>query len=103
LLADRDILSDAGYEVIVANTSKSMDRSDGPLAAILDLNLKGRKSIGRGKARRRRHSVISRRRRRQGYRGLRGPPWWQAFQEAELLIAVQNCRLAYSQSGTGSS
>ena len=89
------ILSDAGYEVIVANTiEEAMDAIEtGPLAAaILDLNLKGRKvypvaeKLAAGDI----PFIFATGGGGKDIEGFEDRPWvGKPFQEAELVAAVQ--------------
>ena len=89
------ILSDAGYEVIVANTIEdALDAIEtGPLAAaILDLNLKGRKvyPVAEKLAALNTPFVFATGGGDKDIEGFEDRPWvGKPFQEAELLVAVQ--------------
>jgi DNA-binding response OmpR family regulator len=88
------ILSDAGYEVVVANTiEEAMDAIDqGPLAAaILDLNLKGKKvyPVAEKLAVVDTPFIFATGGGGRDIEGFPGRPWvGKPFQEAELLAAV---------------
>jgi DNA-binding response OmpR family regulator len=89
------ILSDAGYEVAVANTiDEAMDAVDaGPLAAaILDLNLKGKKvyPVAEKLAAAEIPFVFATGGGAKDIDGFKDRPWvGKPFQEVELLAAVQ--------------
>jgi len=89
------ILSDAGYEVVVANTiEEALDAIEqGPLAAaILDLNLKGRKvyPVAERLAAGDIPFVFATGGGGRDIEGFKDRPWvGKPFQEAELLVAVQ--------------
>jgi DNA-binding response OmpR family regulator len=88
------ILSDAGYEVLVANTiEEAMDAiAQGPLAAaILDLNLKGRKvyPVAEKLALVDTPFIFATGGGGRDIEGFQGRPWvGKPFQESELLAAV---------------
>jgi DNA-binding response OmpR family regulator len=88
------ILSDAGYEVAVANTiEEAMDAIEqGPLAAaILDLNLKGRKvyPVAEKLAATGTPFIFATGGGGRDIEGFPGRPWvGKPFQESELLAAV---------------
>jgi DNA-binding response OmpR family regulator len=89
------ILSDAGYEVVVANTvEEAMDVVDGGslTAAILDLNLKGKKvyPVAEKLAGLNIPFVFATGGGGKDIEGFKDRPWvGKPFQEAELLLAVQ--------------
>ena len=88
------ILSDAGYEVVVANTiDEAMDAvAEGPLAAaVLDLNLKGKKvfPVAEKLAASQTPFIFATGGGGRDIEGFPGRPWvGKPFQEAELLAAV---------------
>src|SRR3984957_622745 len=88
------ILSDAGYEVVVANTiEEAMDAiAQGPLAAaILDLNLKGRKvyPVAEKLAAIDTPFIFATGGGGRDIEGFPGRPWvGKPFQESEILAAV---------------
>ena len=89
------ILSDAGYEVVVANTiEEAMDAIEsGPLAAaILDLNLKGRKvyPVAEKLADSDIPFIFATGGGGKDIEDFKDRPWvGKPFQEAELLVVVQ--------------
>jgi DNA-binding response OmpR family regulator len=89
------ILSEAGYEVVVANTIEEAVEAvdEGPLAAaILDLNLKGRKvyPVAEKLAALDVPFVFATGGGGKDIEGFRDRPWvGKPFQEAELLAVVQ--------------
>jgi len=89
------ILSDAGYEVVVANTiEEAMSAIDGepPAAAILDLNLKGKKvyPVAEKLAALDISFIFATGGGGKDIEGFRDRPWvGKPFQEAELLVAVE--------------
>jgi DNA-binding response OmpR family regulator len=90
------ILSDAGYEVAVANTIEEamVAIEDGPLsAAILDLNLKGKKvyPVAEKLAALDVPFVFATGGGGKDIEGFQDRPWvGKPFQEAELLVVVKN-------------
>jgi DNA-binding response OmpR family regulator len=89
------ILSDAGYEVVVANSvDEALAAVDtaAPAAAILDLNLKGKKvyPVADKLAAAEIPFIFATGGGGKDIEGFKGRPWvGKPFQEAELLVAVQ--------------
>src|SRR5215475_12438770 len=89
------ILSDAGYDVTVVNTiDEAMAMIDGvpPDAAILDLNLKGRKvyPVAEKLAALNIPFIFATGGGSKDIEGFKDRPWvGKPFQEAELLVAVE--------------